>query len=432
MRAPPETARGPRASSPAAKERLIAQAAVLGASVGIASHAAALEPFDVAGRSVLTEVTEATSVIYNADNRDSVPLDVPSAANDHAGFVYNRLNLHATSEPFRLSVRLDGAWFFTSPTPRELASDLVRGEPDPALRADLYQTKATEAGIELSNRYINWLYPAKYTLTYAARDFELSLGDNSAQLGRGLVLSVRKVDELSSDTTIRGARVSARFGKPGARVKLVLLGGSMNPLRIDEASGRYLGVHSSVTPGFVQLTEAGMPRAIATDFTPEASDCAGFGTCSYAPDRVVAGGAEIDLRPLTLGTQASLLVRTEPLGRDTVRSAGRILTASQSAELLRIGDAGTAYVEAAVQKLSEQDVRQRRPARDGDPDGEGQADQHGPLRLVGRRGVRPARLGVLRREPQRRGDRGHRPLSQLRHGRLAQLHVRHLRRRQLR
>jgi hypothetical protein len=331
------------------------------AGLAAARGAAALPPADVAGRPVLVEVTDATSVIYNTDNRDSVPLDVPSAVNDDVGFVYNRLNLHATSEPFRLSMRLDGAWFFTSPTPDGIASELVQGEPDPALRADLYRTKATEAGIELSNRYINWLYPTKYTLSYASRNLEVSLGDNSAQLGRGLVLSLRKADELSSDTTLRGARVSAAFGKPGGRVKLVLLGGSLNPLRIDESSGRYLGVHSSVTPGFVAITEAGMPRAVATDFTPEAADCARFGTCSYAPDRMLAGGVEIDVAPVKLGTQASWLLRGEPLGRDTVRSAGRILTASQSAELVRLGDAGSAYVEAALQKLSEQSARAEAP-----------------------------------------------------------------------
>ena len=33
----------------------------------------------------------------------------------------------------------------------------------------------------------------------------------------------------------------------------------MNPLRIDPASGRYLGVDSSVTPGFVSVLEAGIP-----------------------------------------------------------------------------------------------------------------------------------------------------------------------------
>ena len=79
-----------------------------------------------------------------------------------------------------------------------------------------------------------------------------------------------------------------------------------------------------------------------------------------------------------------------------------------------------------------QRLRQRGAAGDRDPDGQGQAGQHRPLRLVGRRGVRPARLRALRGRTDRRGEGRHRALPQLRHGRLAQLHVRRLRRRQLR
>ena len=79
-----------------------------------------------------------------------------------------------------------------------------------------------------------------------------------------------------------------------------------------------------------------------------------------------------------------------------------------------------------------QRLRQRRAAGDRDPDGEGQADQHGPVRLVGRRGGRPARLRALRRQLTEAQAERHRAVPQLRHGRLAELHVRHLRRRQLR
>src|SRR5690606_29998222 len=125
---------------------------------------------------------------------------------------------------------------------------------------DFERVKITEAGIELSNRYIDWIYPAKYTLSYATRDVELSVGDATVQLGRGLVLSVRKLDELASDTTVRGLHAIARLRSESVRVKLTAVAGAMNPLRIDESSGRYLGVHDSVTPGFLALTEAGMPR----------------------------------------------------------------------------------------------------------------------------------------------------------------------------
>src|SRR5688572_7594178 len=176
--------------------RLLPSAAALCVPLLAANPSAALEPLRIGERPVLVEVTEATSVIYNADNRDTRSGDVPSVANDQAGFVYNRLNLSASSEPFRVSLRLDGAWFFASPSPDSIADELVsRSGFEGDARDELYAQKATEAGIELSNRYINWLYPAKYTLSYSARDFELALGDTTVQLGRGLVLSVRKRSE---------------------------------------------------------------------------------------------------------------------------------------------------------------------------------------------------------------------------------------------
>ena len=306
-----------------------------------------------ADEQMLLQVTESVSAIYKADNRDTRPGQVGTVANDHAGFLFNRTNLQASRGAFRLSLRLDGAWFFLSPSPADVADELVRigAFPDASARRDFQRVKATEAGIELSNRYIDWIYPAKYTLSYVTRDIELSLGDANVQLGRGLVLSARKIDELASDTTVRGVHAIARLRTEDVRVKLTALAGAMNPLRFDESSGRYLGVHTSVTPGFLALTEAGMPRAIATDFVPEAERCAHFGTCSYAPDRIVAGGAELALGTITFGTQGSLLVRTDALSPDIVRSAQRIFTASQSVEVFRIGEHGTAYVEGAVQKL---------------------------------------------------------------------------------
>lgn len=315
-------------------------------------RASALE-IEAGDQPVLVQVTEAASVLYNVDNRDTRAREVSSVANDDWGLLYNRLNVQATRGRLTLTLRLDGAWFYASPSPSDIASSLLDREPfeNNEARQAFYRAKATEAGLELSNRYINWLYPAKYTLLYNARDFELAVGDSPAQLGRGLVLSVRKLDELASDTTVRGIRGTARLRLPGARFKLSALGGSLNPLRIDEASGRYLGVHESVTPGFVSWTEALMPRAVQTDFVSAGETCARFATCSYAPDRLVAGQAEVALNGLTLATQASLLLRQTALAPDITRTADRVTTASQSVELPKLFTHGSVYVEAALQKL---------------------------------------------------------------------------------
>ncbi|MFZ5893762.1 MAG: hypothetical protein ACOY0T_22055 [Myxococcota bacterium] len=303
--------------------------------------------------SARVEITNAASGLYNFDNRDTRRGQVGSVANDHFGLFYNRFNLQVASGKLTLMLRADSAWFYTSRTPERIADTLAEREPDGVTQQSDYRLrKLTEAGIELSNRFINWTYPAKYALSWGTPDFEVAVGDSYAQLGRGLVLSLRKLDELASDTTVRGARIGARIKHGDVRLKLSLLGGSLNPLRIDEASGRYLGVHNDVTPGFVNITEAAMPRAIGTDFVSLASTCARSGTCSFAPDRLVAGQIEIGIPKASFSTQASLVAREAALTQDTSRNANSIFTASQAVDLPRVFGHAAGYLEAAVQKLS--------------------------------------------------------------------------------
>ena len=98
----------------------------------------------------LVQITNASSVLYNVDNRDTRDRSGASTANDHWGFAYNRLNTQATSGPLTLSVRLDGAWFFTSPSPEEVVERLARRAPFED-RTE-YDDKIVAAGQELSNR----------------------------------------------------------------------------------------------------------------------------------------------------------------------------------------------------------------------------------------------------------------------------------------
>lgn len=331
--------------------RACALAALL---VGFRAHA--IEPATIAGTPLVLEITEASSISYNGDNRDSRPNQVSTRANDRWGVWYNRLNVQGHYGEWQLGLRLDTVWFYTAPEPVDIGLELEReraarmGES----RAAYFQAKTREASLELSNRYIDWLYPAKYFVGYNTEQLELTAGDFYAQLGRGLVLSVRKLDELSSDTTVRGARATARWNAGPLRLRVTALGGSLNPLRIDDASGRYLSTTSEVTPSWLALAEAGMPRtpeydtaAVRAGFLPESR-------ATYAPDRVVAGQIELATSELRLGTQASVLVRQTPLSGDAVRSAGRVVTASQSLELPGLGEHGSVYLEVAAQRLEEQ------------------------------------------------------------------------------
>jgi len=307
----------------------------------------ALEPGKLGDDEVRLDVTDASSVLLNWDNRDDKPLDVATRANDDWGMWYNRLNVQGSWGKWTAGLRLDNAWFYRSPYPEAIALDIVETRPAGGSLSDaqLFRQKFDESGRELSNRYINWIYPAKYYVGYATRDVEITAGDFYAQLGRGFVLSVRKMDELASDVTVRGARVTGRLNAGSVRLRGTLLGGAMNPLRLDEASGRYLAVDGSVTPSWLAATEAGMPRAVDTDFTT--------GQPSYAPDRLVGAQIEIAPKGLKLGTQASMLVRQDPLGADVVRQADTILTGSQSVEVPDIAGHGDGYVEVAVQRLDD-------------------------------------------------------------------------------
>lgn len=325
----------------------------------ISVTAFALEPGTVAGQPVRVDVSESSSVYYNFDNRDTKPSQVATRANDNFGLVYNRLNVQGTAGRVSVGVRVDNVWFYTSPNVTQLALDMTR-DAAPGDPPGYFRRKLGEAGLELSNRFIDWMYPSKYYLTYSSPGLEATLGDASAQLGRGIVLSVRKRDELGSDTTIRGARISVST-RGATRLKLTALGGELNPLRIDEASGRYLGVPAS-HDALSGVAEAGMPRAIRTDFAPLTGDCQTSATCGYAPDRIAAGQLELSFERLKLGTQGSALFRAAPLSEDVVRSAERILTLSQSVEASRLLPDLSVYGEVAFQQLS-----QRADAQQLDP-----------------------------------------------------------------
>jgi hypothetical protein len=106
-----------------------------------------------------------------------------------------------------------------------------------------------------------------------------------------------------------------------------------------------------VTPSWLSVTEAGMPRAIETDFAPDTGRCQTFATCSYAPDRLAAAQIELGVGPHKFGTQGSLLIRQRRLSGDVVRSADRIVTLSQSVELVASDQSRALYGEVAIQDL---------------------------------------------------------------------------------
>jgi hypothetical protein len=317
-----------------------------------------METPPMGGEPVRVDITEATSLFYNVDNRNTRPGNGATRLDDDWGVWYNRLNTQASWKSFQVGLRLDSAWFYATPNATDTALALLKERhPDPSVPytpddARYFLQEATKASEDLTTRYTNWLYPAKYYLGYSGRDVEATLGDFYTSLGRGFVLSVRKLDELASDTTIRGGRMTARIRAGDFRLRMTALGGVFNPLRIDEASGRYLGVTSAVTPGIAVVTEAGMPRANGSPL----DDPNQAVVPTYAPDRVVAAEIEGGTNAAQVGVRGSMINRTlidgNALGPGLVRSAEDIKTGSVSVNLPDLDGHGAAYVEGALQNLS--------------------------------------------------------------------------------
>jgi hypothetical protein len=150
-----------------------------------------------------TTATTLTTVVRKPDPRVTV---------DDNYFDYtDRLNVQLGYWRFRLSVRLDGQ-LYGGIVHQGNVVDHVIAETE-RYREPLDSTRlidrSNEYLAEVNTRFRAGLYPAKLSLAYQQPGLDITAGDFYAQLGRGLVLSVRKLDELATDTTIRGGKVQA-------------------------------------------------------------------------------------------------------------------------------------------------------------------------------------------------------------------------------
>jgi hypothetical protein len=89
--------------------------------------------------------------------------------------------------------------------------------------------------LSLRSRFCqNPFYIEKWGIEYSSRAFDAVIGDYYVSFGRGLVLSIRKVDELGIDTTLRGGKLVYHQD----RVAAALVLGVTNMQNVDEATGR--------------------------------------------------------------------------------------------------------------------------------------------------------------------------------------------------
>ena len=220
---------------------------------GLASSAAsAIEFKDLGGKPLAVDITNTAITSYHFDNHndfsDKLRMADPKSRvdDDYVDFV-DRFNIQIGYWRFRLNVRLDGQAYANTIGPSNVARYTIdelkaRGE---AADSNAIIDRANQYLRELNTRYRPGLFPAKLSLTYQQPGLEITAGDFYAQLGRGLVLSVRKVDELAIDTTIRGGKIQASKTIGSFRIGGTLLAGQTNPQRVDEATGRVVAAPDS-------------------------------------------------------------------------------------------------------------------------------------------------------------------------------------------
>lgn len=314
-----------------------------------APDARAVDLPKVGGAPVKLDITETSIVAQRFEAREG---ENPS---DQGYFAWlNRLNLVFGWKKFTLGARIDSSVYLLRPQDRDFT--------DPGLRRNAIVDGAT--------RYRDAIYPAKLWLTYKTTGLEVTAGDSYVQFGRGLVLSLRKVDELGVDTTLFGGKV-VLAKDPFA---VTVIGGQVNPARVDEPTGRAL---------FLPTAIAGDPRARQPVF---------------GSDRIV--GAQIQAGrglPISSSTHAVLLDRcapytyradgtvddallSSPFGTceegaratwlDTLPSnvspmftSRQVINAGQSLEVPSLWGHGSVYLEGAIQR------REREDARDTDVEG---------------------------------------------------------------
>ena len=199
------------------------------------------------GEPLRLDITESLWAAYHGDlgglivEHDAAPPGVmgPGEAHPENHFydVLNRLNVDLAWRKYRLATRFDTSLYFDTPPGSGDCSPQGQMMTPAPLRS-----KFCQSGYQ-------YFWPEKFSLEYAGRSYEWTLGDFYISFGRGLVLSIRKIDELGIDTTLQGGRFVLHEGNVGAQLAV----GVTNIQNIDEATGRWApDPHDVIAAGRVE------------------------------------------------------------------------------------------------------------------------------------------------------------------------------------
>jgi len=332
-------------------ERIARSTATLigGALLFASSPAHAVDLPKVAGSPVKLDITETSVISQRFAPREN------ENEQDQGYFAWlNRLNLVFGWKKFTLGVRIDSSLYALRPEDRVETND-------PEFRRGLLADGST--------RYRDAIYPAKLWLSYKDDGVEVTAGDSYVQFGRGLVLSMRKVDELGVDTTLFGGKVTVQKD-PFA---VTLIAGIANPARVDEPTGRAL-FPSTPTPTIGGIAGVPAQPLFGSDRIIGAQIQAGRGlpitTSTHAirltkcaPYRYDAAGNIIqDTFDAPFGTceepSRSTWLASLPSNVGPVIARSETINAGQSIEVPSLWGHGNLYLEAAVQKRSAESARE--------------------------------------------------------------------------
>lgn len=274
--------------------------------------ARAVDVGDVGGKPLVIDVTNTSIFNYRFNNRNDAGNKLATRVDDNYGEWLDRFNVQASYWQFRLGIRVDAATYFLAANERRV-NDIVADTPgDDRFRNDLRNLYFQE----LNTRFRQTYYPSKLWVGWSRPGVDVTVGDFYVQLGRGMVFSVRKVDELAIDTTVRGIKVQGDYKVGPVTLRGTLFGGQMNPLRVDEQSGRRLnGFGSPLFFGFptglpsytYSYDDAGKPHLVTNIARP-----------SYVEDAVVGGRIEANTKWVNVAFNAAALLR-RPLSLDYQR-----------------------------------------------------------------------------------------------------------------
>jgi hypothetical protein len=337
----------------------LALASLAAAGALLASgEAAAVEVEDVGGKPMVIDITNTAVVAWHFNNRNDSDLNATNQVDDNYGEFLDRLNLQASWWRFRAGLRLDTAVYFHTLDRNGVAAlvhdqtpaidALAKGFEDPRKLAN---GTANNFYDELHSRFLRAIYPSKLFFGYQQPGLDVTVGDFYVQLGRGLVFSVRKIDELAVDTTVRGVKAEADGHVGEVQFVTMLFGGQMNPLRVDEASGRRL--NGAGSPLFLGFPTAGAlenyqfgPGGVVQDVIYPAQ-------ASYFEDSVAGGKVEASTKWFALGIDAAGLARKHAdfNSSDPSKQHDRILNYSGTFNIPDIAKHGDLYVEVAGQGM---------------------------------------------------------------------------------